>query len=410
MTLSKAVTGRTPFLSYENLVLLLMVLVAGIAAADRLSFNILSPLIMAEFGVSNAEIGLLTSAFSIMMAGSALGIGWLCRLQGNNHKRLLIIAVVAFSVSAMLGGLATSFAALVFVRLAMGLTEGPVFPFAQTILVQESSPHRRAFNNSMTQTFGGMLVGAFIAPMLLGVLAESFGWRAALVIIGAPGLVLALLLAVLLKQRAPQDPVVSAHVAPIIDQVIPAGAERNVRLCVLVGMGMISWLILQGIFVPLYLMNARGYAVGEMTQVMAMSGLGGLLGAVVISILADRFGRKPAMILAALLACVSPLSAIYLSDSMGLLMAGTLIGWLGAGACGLFMATIPAESVPSARHPQVMGLVLAVPEVFAGVLMPVVVGLGADHFGLGLPLWICLAGAVFALLGALCLQETRAQR
>lgn len=359
---------------------------------------------MAEFKVTNTEIAALTSVFSLMMAASAILVGWLFMAHGN-RKTALILAVVLFSVAAMMGGFATSFAALIVVRVLMGLTEGPVFPFAQSILVQESSPHRRAFNNSMTQTFGGMLVGAFIAPILLGYLAESYGWRASLIIIGAPGLVLAVALMLLLKHRPLATTQSAQAVSPQV--TIPQAAGRNIFLCVVIGMGLISWLILQGIFVPLYLMNAQGYSVSQMTQVMAMSGLGGLLGAVTISLLADRIGRKPALLLACALALISPLGALYLSDNIGLLMAATGLGWFGAGACGLFMATIPAESTPPAQHPRVMGLVLGVPEVFGGVLMPLVAGYLADRYGLEAVLWLCLASPIVAGIFTFFLFETR---
>lgn len=395
--------------SHENVILALMVMVAGVAAADRLSFNILSPLIMAEFGVSNGVIGALTSAFSLAMATSAMAVGWLFREQ-ENRKGMLIAAVLCFSVSAMLGGLAQSLVTLALARVAMGLSEGPVFPFAQSILVRESSPHRRAFNNSMTQTFGGMAVGAFIAPLLLGYLADSFGWRGAFLIIGVPGLVLALLIALLVRNR-PSGPL-AGHGETAGGAVFAprAGARRNVAVCLMIGMGLATWLIVQSAFVPLYLMNERGYPVIEMTRVMSMAGLGGLMGAVLLAAIADRVGRKPVMTAACLLACVAPIGALQLADNTGWLMAATFFGWIAAGAFGLYMVTIPAESTPPAEHPWILGLILGGPEIFGGVAMPTLTGLAADRLGLSVALWLALAGAVFALVASLFLIETHSRR
>lgn len=405
MSDTPTIPQQRAWLSHENVILTLMVMVAGVAAADRLSFNILSPLIMAEFGISNAQIGMLTSAFSLAIAVSAMGVGWLSRGQGN-RKAMLIAAVLCFSLSAMLGGLVGSLGALALTRVLMGLSEGPVFPFAQSILVQESSPHRRALNNALTQTFGGMLVGAFIAPILLGYLADSYGWRASFIIVGAPGVVLAALIWLLVRNRPATAPGIGqdAAFAP------QAGARRNVAVCILIGIGMVTWLILQSTFLPIYLMNVRGYEVIPMTRIMAMSGLGGILGAVALAALADRIGRKPVMVLACLLACISPLGALYLADNHAALMASTLLGWTAAGAFGLYMVTIPAESTPASDHPWILGLVLGVPEIVGGVLMPTLAGAAADRHGLGIALWAALGGAVLALLLSLTLTETQPKR
>lgn len=406
MSESYATPRSSSWLSHENVILVLMVMVAGVAAADRLSFNILSPLIMAEFGISNGVIGALTSAFSLAMAISAMAVGWLFKHQ-SNHKAMLVVAVLCFSVSAMLGGLVTSLGLLVLTRIAMGLSEGPVFPFAQSILVRESSPHRRAFNNSMTQTFGGMLVGAFVAPILLGYLAQSLGWRGAFLIIGIPGMILAGLILLLVRDHPAPASGEAALAEPAAGAAPPAGARRNVTVCILIGVGLVTWLIAQSAFLPLYLMNERGYDVLAMTRIMSMAGLGGVVGSVILAAIADRVGRKPVMIFACLLACVAPLGALYLTATPAALMATTLIGWIAAGAFGLYMVTIPAESSPASHHPFVLGLVLGLPEIVGGVVMPALTGRAADTLGLSVALWLSLGGAVLGLLLSFFLVETR---
>ncbi|WP_039995185.1 MFS transporter [Paraglaciecola chathamensis] len=410
MTTQVCTRSNKSIFSYENLVLLLMVLVAGIATADRLAFNVLSPLIVKEFDLSNTQMGMLTSAFSVAMATSAMGIGWL--FQSNSHRKLmLIIAVICFSVSAILGGLATTFILLLITRVIMGLSEGPVYPFAQSILVSVSSPHRRAFNNAMTQTFGGMLVGAFIAPIVLGYLAESYGWRGAFLIVGIPGLFLAVLLAIFLKNRKVKDTESAAleTEAPLKFITVP-GARHNVWLCIAIGMGMATWMLVQSAFLPLYLMNHHGFDVLTMTKVMSMAGVGGVLGAFAISMVADRAGRKPAMAIGALIACSAPLGALYLYDSLPLLMGTTLIGWMAAGAFGVYMVTIPAESTSPKEHTWILGLVLGIPEIIGGVIMPMLSGTLADTWGLPITLWISLAGAVIGLILTIFLKETHPRR
>jgi predicted MFS family arabinose efflux permease len=257
----------------------------------------------------------------------------------------------------------------------------------------------------MTQTFGGMLVGAFIAPIVLGYLAESVGWRGAFLIIGIPGLILAGLLSVFIKNRKAEDPAdENADIKPELKPV--SGARRNVWVCVAIGMGLATWLIVQSAFLPLYLMVHRGFDVLTMTKVMSMAGIGGVVGSFVMAAIADRIGRKPAMAFGALIACVAPLGALFVYDSLPLLMATILIGWMAAGAFGVYMVTIPAESTPAKDHPWIFGLVLGIPEIVGGVIMPMLSGKLADTSGLQITMWISLGGAVFALVLSMLLKET----
>src|SRR6185503_2515434 len=104
------------------------------------------------------------------------------------------------------------FAALVAVRLAMGLGEGPVPAMATALNLGHSSDDRRGFNIGLFAFFTG-LVGSTLAPLILINWATSFGWRAAFFLAGAPGLAVAALIALVVRE-APRPNAAAAIEAP----------------------------------------------------------------------------------------------------------------------------------------------------------------------------------------------------
>lgn len=395
-----------PMGTSENVILVMMAFAAGLAAGDRLAFNILAPLIVEEMHLTNEMVGLLTAVFSCAYALAALGVGLFFR-EAVNRKLVLVLCIVVFSLTTMAGGLVGSVLMLGVTRVVMGLGEGPVLPFAQAILFEASSEKRRGFNTGLTQTFGGFLMGGWIAPLALGFLASHFGWRGAFISFAIPGLVLAVVIALFLRVEQPRNNV--GEMARR-DFVPAAGTKRNLLLCPIIAAGMTTWLVVQSAFLPLYLTNVAGYSLEQMTLVLSFTGIGGTIGAVVVPFVADRVGRKATISVSALLSCVAPLGALYFSGNLTLVIACIIAGWLAAGSLGVNMVTVPAESSRPANHTVVFGVVLCVSELIGAVVMPAVGGRMADLQTLATPLWICVAGAVWAALVALLLKETLPRR
>ena len=129
--------------SYENVLVLLMSLANGVVALDRLAVSFLSPYIVAEFHISNTQLGLLASALSVAVAGSGYLLASLAD-STRKRKQILLVMLLLFSVCSSLSGLAGGFAFLLVARGVLGLTEGPIVPIAQSIVAIESSEHRRA--------------------------------------------------------------------------------------------------------------------------------------------------------------------------------------------------------------------------------------------------------------------------
>src|ERR1700761_1238252 len=175
---------------YQVMLATLLSINFGIVFFDRNASNFLMPFIQPELGMSNTQVGVLAGALSLTWAIAAFGIGVVSDKTGS-RKGLLILATLAFSACSFLTGLAASFAAMLGARLLMGVAEGGIMPISQSLIATEVAPRHRGLAMGVTQNFGSNLLGSFVAPVLLVQFANHFGWRHAFFLAGAPGLVAA---------------------------------------------------------------------------------------------------------------------------------------------------------------------------------------------------------------------------
>jgi len=387
---------------YQIALTALLSLNFGLVLFDRNALSFLMPFVQPELGLDNTQVGMLAGALSLTWAVAALGIGALADRYAS-RKRLLILSTLAFSACSFGSGLATSFMLLLASRLLMGLAEGGIMPISQALIASEVSPRHRGLAMGVTQGFGSSLMGSFVAPVVLVAIATSLGWRHAFFLAGAPGLLIALVLAWIIRP-ATQEPMSSskAH-APGVLQVL---GEPNVLRCVVLGVLLVSYLVVCWAFMPLYLTKARGYDPHSMSWLMGALGISATLASTLVPALSDRIGRRPLLIVSALLGTALPLAALFFRGSVWALGALFFLGWSITGAFPLFMATVPSESVASGRIPVALGLCMGISEILGGVLSPILAGMAADRYGLAAPVYLLLILAALSVCIALDIRET----
>jgi ACS family hexuronate transporter-like MFS transporter len=103
---------------------------------------------------------------------------------------------------------------------------------------------------------------------------------------------------------------------------------------------------------------------------------------------------------------LTPLAAIYFEGSLVMLAALVFLGWSAAGCFPLFMATIPAETVPPRYLATAFGLVMGIGELIGGVLSPAIAGRAADLYGGSAPIYIMVGCAFVAGVLGFFLKET----
>lgn len=401
----KTLPGSTarPSARYQAILVALLSLNFGIVFFDRNALNFLMPFVKPDLGLSNTQVGLAAAALSLTWAISGFAVGRLSDRTGK-RKLIIVVATIAFSLCAFITGLAASFAMLLGARLLMGVAEGGILPISQSLTVAEVAPSRRGLATGVMQNFGSNLLGSFAAPVLLVAFASAFGWRHAFFLAGLPGLVSAFLVWRLVREPPAKAEGVNAPSDRLA--ISAAFAQRNILLCALIAILLVSYLVICWAFMPLFLTQVRGFAPNAMGWLMGALGLSATVGSFVVPGISDRIGRKPVMVVVPLMGVILPLGALYFNGSAFALAAIFFVGWALNGVFPLFMATIPSETVDPRHTATVLGLVMGTGEVLGGVLSPALAGLAADKAGLQAPLWIMLGLCILAGLLALGLEES----
>lgn len=401
------VAQRKGVMSYETALTAILGVTFGFVFFDRNALNYLMPFILPEMKLSNAQIGILGAGLSLTWALSGYVIGNLSDRLAQ-RKRLLLIAVVVFSLSSFVSGLATSFLMLLGARILMGIADGPVLPISQSLMAAESSPERRGLNMGLMQNVMSNLMGSLVAPLVVVALATAFNWRVAFFVTGIPGLVIAFLI-----WRYVREPLLARAVEgekkapkPTIAVIREVLGHRNVWLCLIISGLMVGWMILGWIFLPVYFTQMAGISPTQMSVIMSVLGVTGALAGFIVPGLSDRFGRRPVMIVFCAIGILSPLAALFLSDAFVPLALILGTGWVAGGTFSIFMATIPSESVAEAHIATTMGLIMGTGELIGGFAAPLIVGWASDIYGLTTPLVAEIALAGSAAVLSLFLIET----
>lgn len=192
--IQKRVTGHTHY------ALLMLATIYVFNYIDRLLISILIEPIKLEFGVSDTQIGLLSGvAFAIFYTVFGLPFGRLADRIGR--KPVIALACIAWSGMTMLCGVATSFAMLLLFRIGVAVGEaGGTAP--SVAMVSDLYPAEQR-SRALSVFLMGPSLGAVLGLGLGGWIAQTYGWRTAFIVIGAPGLLLGLLLWLTVRSPAP---------------------------------------------------------------------------------------------------------------------------------------------------------------------------------------------------------------
>lgn len=394
---------------YQALLVGLLSLNFGIVFFDRNSLNFLMPFVQPDLQLSDGQVGAVAGIFSFTWALAAFGVSRLSDMVGN-RKLLLVVATLAFSACSFLTGLAASFAMLIGARILMGIAEGGVMPISHAMVASEVEPKWRGLAQGIAQNFGSNFFGSFVAPVVLVALASKYGWQSAFYIAGIPGIVSAALIWFLLDEPAADPHAVAKGAGGSMAGWWGAVREllkvRNVLVCVIMGIVLVAYLVITWAFMPLYLVQNRGFDQTTTSWLMGTLGISATLGSFLISGLSDVIGRRPVMIAASFIAVIVPLGALYYTGSAWGLAALFFVGWALNGIFPLFMATVPSESVSPAQAATVFGLCMGSCEILGGAGGPAIAGQLSQALGREAPLWMMVALALIGGLAALFLNES----
>lgn len=314
----------------------LLALAIFINYVDRGNLATAGPLIKTELNLSNTEFGLLVSAFFWTYTPAQLLAGWLA--QRFNTYAVMGWGLALWALATIATGLVGSLAALLALRLLLGVGESVAFPCSSKLIAEHVPSEKLGFANA--QLAVGLSLGPAFGVFFGGLVMAQYGWRSSFVLFGVVSLIW------LLPWRRVQR-VVTCEAGPSEDRSPPLLAIARHRSAWGAGIGHFcinyAWYFVLA-WLPLFLVKERGFSMTEMAEIGGMIYLLQAVSSVVFGRLSDRWiasgatptrARKTMMIAGALItaACLIvagigdnrvAIGALLLSGAFGGLSASNL--------------------------------------------------------------------------------------
>jgi len=386
---------------YRNYVLFILFVVYGLSYVDRqILSNLIEP-IRKEYGFTDFQIGMLSgTAFAIFYA--TLGIP-IARFA-DRHSRVNIIAIslVVWSAATALTGKAHGFLQLFLARIGVGVGEAGCNPSAYSIISDYFPAKKRSTAQSIYST--GVYLGQFIGFVVAGYVAHEYGWRAAFYVVGLPGIAVAILLKMTLREppRGFSEP--AGYIASdppkamaVLRKLGSLQAFRNLSfasgLHALVAYGLNN-------YYAAFLMRSHGMSIKETSTALAIITLTGgiagtFLGGKLSDVFAQRNGGDPRYQMwvpgvALLINIPVWLAALLVPDKMAVMIL--MVPAIALGATYLGPSISATHQLVGVRERAVSGaLLLFVLNIIGIGLGPILSGFISDVFALCLQNSVCVA-------------------
>jgi MFS family permease len=278
--------------SYQWYVLTVLTIVYIFNFIDRNILGILGQSIKDDLGISDTAFGFLGGiAFAIFYTFMGIPIARLA--DRKSRKVILSICLAIWSVMTALCGIAQSFAHLVLCRIGVAVGEAGGSPPSHS-MISDLFPEKRR-GTALGIYALGIPIGSAIGFLAGGWINEIFGWREAFLVVGIPGLFLALLVYATVKEPPrgfSEAQKQKDEDAPPLKEVLPyLWSKRSFRymsiagaLHAFVGNGV-------GLYIPMMFERSHGLGTGEIGTWLFFLGFFGMIGTFGAGWLCDKTGH-----------------------------------------------------------------------------------------------------------------------
>lgn len=394
----------------------LLVVFMMVNFADKSVLGLAADEIRADLQLSATQFGLASSAFFLLFSVAAVVVG--LAADRVSPKVLLLVMALLWSVAQVPAAIGGGLAVLVVSRVFLGAAEGPAFPVAQQATLAWFPNHRRNLPGALITL--GVTLGVIVSAPGLSWIIQNHGWRAALWVLSAVGLVWAAVWMVFgadgrhgeaetsgkpaVPENAPENAAASAaasapeNAAASAPESAPESSVPYRRILATrtwIGATLAYftsyWTVaLMLVWLPSYLRNGLGYSADDAGTVViapwtigavVLLGQAGITGRLMRRGVSSRHARGwvGGWLLAAGAACCLALPLVDGSTAKTVLLA---VGFGLGGSYATIAATTVAEVAPPARSGGALGIMNAVVTA-AGLAAPAVVGALVDAQGDG---------------------------
>ena len=351
---------------------------------DRMILAVVAEPIRKEWALSDSDLGLLGTAFTLLYAFVGVPFGrW---TDTRPRKWLLMAGCSIWSLLTAVSGLAQSFWMLFAARLGVGVGEASCAPAANSLIGDLYPPRQRA--RALSIFMLGLPVGMFLSFLISGRIAHAYGWRAAFYLACVPGLLLAVLAAWLPEPKhgssegrsdtthRPGSPYLVVLGIPTLLWIIVSGALHNFNLYAATS------------FMTAFLARYHGRDLKSAAFAAAVIfGVSGAVGLLAGGWAADRFGGKRRdgrlLLSAVTMGVAAPLIYLALRQPVGAVAPFVLLMGTGLAFAYVYYSSVYA-AIQDVVEPGLRGTAMAIyffaMYVLGGSFGPWGTGLLSDHF------------------------------
>ena len=352
---------------------------------DRQILGAVGEQIRKEWGLGDTALGALGTAFTLLYAFVGVPFGRLA--DRGVRKHILAAGVFVWSLLTAASGLARNFWELFVVRLGVGVGEASCAPAAISLIGDLYKTEHRARATAMFMM--GLPIGLGLSFLVGGFVAQRWGWRAALFVAAAPGILCAIAALFMhepargMKEehavgenRRPGSPYRLVLSIPTLWWIILSGALHNFNMYAL------------GAFLASFLIRYHGVSLAQAGLIsMLVYGLSGIVGLIGGGIAADALyrTRKDGRLVVATvsIAVCAPFMYLSLTRPAGEVLGFALLMGTGVGVMYAYYATV-YSTIQDVVEPSLRGTAMALyfcAMYLAGAsLGPLGTGMVSDYF------------------------------
>ena len=378
-----------PVPAYSYFVVVFLAVVYTLNFLDRQIISILGKDISAELNLTKTQFGLLGgTSFALMYTTCGIAVAYLA--DRVSRKWIIALACAIWSVFTALCGTAQNFTQILLYRMGVGFGEAGGSPPSYSLISDYFPAAKRGTALAIYSL--GVPIGSMLGAFLGGKLALAYGWRTAFFVIGAPGVILAVLMLLVVREpkRGGLDALVDGATehppAPPILTAISAFFANRTLVMTSISSAMSAFVGYAGlVWNPQFLEGVKQMAAADVATYYALAlGVTGIIGTLVSGWLADKLGKKDRRWFAWIPAIAFTLSIPFW---FGLIWAPTwqiamlfLLGPMLMNQAYLAPAlTVAQNAVPPAQRTMTGAILLFILNIVGLGVGPVYVGWIADR-------------------------------
>jgi len=390
----------------RNVILALLFLGWSLGNLDRYIMNYAVVSITGDLQLDASSTGIILSAFFLGYAIMQIPGGWLADKFGA--KRVLLMAVITWSIFTGLTAIAWSLTAMIVIRFLFGIGEGGFQPSSSKIIATIFPKEERGRAMSIMLTSGGIV--SLIVPLLAAYLLGTIGWRMMFIIIGAIGAIIAFLYWKYIQ--LPQDEAATAGTENTTNKVnfkelLKTPLMWNLIIayfCIYaVNWGLVSW-------IPTYLQKNRGLGLMSIGWAQTIPAITTIIGVYGSGYIIDKLPKGMEKVLGSISCAVIGL-LLYL-----MFTAKTVTLFIGyQTVVSIFIAfvitllpVIVLKKLPSSITGSAMGIANTGGQL-AGFVTPMAIGFMVDAFNgsFDAAFWMLIGFALICIVSLVTLNDQK---